>query len=156
MLIVSANDAARALATDLAGSEEAFAALMNDAAATLGLSSTLAANPVGLDAPGAGSSAHDLTSLAAVLMQDPTFRETVARTDAKLHGQVFPATNDLLTTYPGAIGVKTGHTTDAGWCIVGAATRDGRTVIVTVLGAPSDAARVASASALLDWAFTAT
>jgi D-alanyl-D-alanine carboxypeptidase (penicillin-binding protein 5/6) len=86
-------------------------------------------------------------------LQDPTFRETVARTDAKLHDQVFPATNGLLTTYPGAIGVKTGHTTDAGWCLLGAATRDGRTVIVTVLGASSDAARVQSASSLLDWAF---
>jgi D-alanyl-D-alanine carboxypeptidase (penicillin-binding protein 5/6) len=66
---------------------------------------------------------------------------------------VFPATNDLLTSYPGAIGVKTGRTTDAGWCLVGAATRDGRTVVVTVLGASSDAARVQSAATLLDWAF---
>lgn len=153
MLIVSANDAARALAIDLAGSEEAFAARMNDAAAALGMSGTVAANPVGLDAPGAHSTAHDMTMLASVLLGDETFRTTVARTDASLHGLVFPATNDLLTTYPGAIGVKTGRTTDAGYCIVGAATRDGRTVIVTLLGASTDASRRAGATTLLDWAF---
>ena len=153
MLIVSANDAARALAIDLAGSEEAFAAQMNAAAADLGMTGTSAANPVGLDASYSFSTAHDMTTLAATLMQDETFRATVARTDATLHGQVFPATNALLTSYPGANGVKTGHTTEAGWSLVGAAERDGRQVIVTVLGASSSTARVASASALLDWAF---
>lgn len=153
MLIVSANDAARALAIDLAGSEEAFAAQMNAAAAALGLTGTAAANPVGLDAPFSVSTARDMTTLAATLMQDETFRSTVARTDAKLHGQVFPATNGLLTSYLGANGVKTGHTTDAGWSIVGGAERDGRQVIVTALGASSATARVAGAAALLDWAF---
>jgi D-alanyl-D-alanine carboxypeptidase len=153
MLIVSANDAAKALAIDLAGSEEAFAVQMNNAAAALGLTGTSAANARGLDAEGAQSTAADMTRLAAVLLQDETFRTTVARTDAKLHDQVLTATNDLLTTYPGAIGVKTGRTTDAGWCVVGAAERDGRTIVVTVLGASSDAARVQSAATLLDWAF---
>jgi serine-type D-Ala-D-Ala carboxypeptidase (penicillin-binding protein 5/6) len=153
MLIVSANDAAKALAIDLAGSEEAFAAQMNDAAAALALTGTSAANARGLDAEGAHSTATDMTRLAAVLLQDPTFRETVMRTDAKLHDQVFPATNDLLTSYPGAIGVKTGRTTAAGWCLVGAAERDGRTIVVTVLGSSGDAARVQAASTLLDWAF---
>ena len=84
---------------------------MNAATAGLGLTGTAAANAVGLDAPFGFSTAHDMTTLAAMLMQDETFRATVARTDARLHGQVFPATNRLLTTYPGAIGVKTGHTT---------------------------------------------
>lgn len=153
MLIVSANDAAKALAIDLAGSEEAFATQMNAAASALGLAATTAVNARGLDAPGAQSTATDMTRLAAVLLQDPTFRTTVARTDAKLHGQVFPATNGLLTSYAGAIGVKTGHTTQAGWCLVGAAERDGRTVIVTVLGASGSAARTQSAATLLDWAF---
>jgi D-alanyl-D-alanine carboxypeptidase len=153
MLIVSANDAAKALAIDLAGSEEAFAAQMNDAAAALGLTGTSAANARGLDAEGAHSTATDMTRLAAVLLQDQTFRETVSRTDATLHDQTFAATNDLLTTYPGAIGVKTGRTTDAGWCLVGAAERDGRTIVVTVLGSSGDAARVQAASTLLDWAF---
>jgi D-alanyl-D-alanine carboxypeptidase (penicillin-binding protein 5/6) len=153
MLIVSANDAARALAVDLAGSEDAFSAQMNDIAAELGLDATHAVNATGLDAPGQHSSAHDVVRLGANLMQDPQFRATVARTDARLHDQVFPATNDLLGSYGGADGIKTGHTTEAGWCVLGSATRDGRTVIVAVLGASSEQARDDGAAALLDWAF---
>jgi D-alanyl-D-alanine carboxypeptidase (penicillin-binding protein 5/6) len=154
MLIVSANDAARALAVDLAGSPAAFAELMNDAAATLGLTNTNAVNPDGLDADGAHSSARDVARLAAVLMSDATFRQTVARTDARLHGQVLPATNDdFLRGYPGADGVKTGTTTHAGHCLVASATRNGRTLIAVVLGASSEATRTQSATTLLDWAF---
>ena len=153
MLIVSANDAARTLAVDVAASEAAFVEQMNAAASSLGLTNTAAANPVGLDDPAAYSSARDLAALAAVLMNDATFRETVARRSAKLHGTTFAATNKLLGTYDGADGVKTGRTTQAGWCVVASATRDGRRFIVVVLGASSDEARFASASALLDWAF---
>ncbi|MEP7113912.1 MAG: D-alanyl-D-alanine carboxypeptidase family protein [Ilumatobacteraceae bacterium] len=152
-LIVSANDAAHTLALDVGGSEEAFVAMMNEAAQNLGMAQTTAVNPVGLDAEGAHSSARDMVMIATVLMQDPTFRATVARTDAQMNGQHFNATNKLLTSYEGATGVKTGHTTDAGYCLVGSATRGDRSVIVAVLGAPSDQARIDGASALLDWAF---
>ena len=89
-------------------------------------------------------------------MQDETFRTTVARTSANLHGQTFAATNDLLTGYPGADGIKTGHTTDAGYCLVGSATRDGRRIIVAVMGSSTDATRVAAATKLLDWGFAQT
>jgi D-alanyl-D-alanine carboxypeptidase len=153
-LIVSANDAARTLALDVGGSEDGFVAMMNGAAQALGMGQTVAVNSVGLDAEGAHSSARDMVGIATVLMQDPTFRATVARTDARMNGQKFQATNKLLTSYDGATGVKTGHTTDAGYCLVGSATRGDRTVIVGVLGAPSDTARIDGASALLDWAFT--
>lgn len=154
MLIVSANDAARTLAVDVGGTQDAFVDLMNDAAQRLGLTNTRASNPVGLDGESAYSTAHDMVRLAELLMQDPTFRATVVRPSANLHGQTFPATNDLLTSYSGADGVKTGHTTDAGYCLVGSATRDGRQVIVAVFGSSTDAAREAAASTLLDWAFT--
>jgi D-alanyl-D-alanine carboxypeptidase (penicillin-binding protein 5/6) len=153
MLIVSANDAARTLAIDVGGTTDAFVGMMNAAAAQLGLTSTVAANPIGLDAAGAHSSARDMVSLAALLMQDGVFRQAVGKATAHLHGQTFSSTNRLLTTYPGADGVKTGHTTDAGYCLVGSATRNGREVIVAVLGAASDDARLAGATALLDWAF---
>ncbi|MGD9999630.1 MAG: D-alanyl-D-alanine carboxypeptidase family protein [Ilumatobacteraceae bacterium] len=153
MLIVSANDAARALAVDVGGSQDAFVAMMNQTAQSLGLDTTVASNPVGLDSSTAHSSARDMVRLADLLMEDETFRATVARTSARLHGQTFATTNDLLTTYPGADGIKTGHTTGAGYCLVASATRDGRRIIVAVLGAPTDGARVAGASALLDWAF---
>ncbi len=153
MLIVSANDAARTLALDVGGTTDAFVGQMNAAAASLGLGGTVAANPIGLDATGAHSTARDMATLAALLMQDATFRATVARTSATLHGTTFASTNDLLLRYPGADGVKTGHTTRAGYCLVGSATRDGRQVIVVVLGSSSNDARVAAESALFDWAF---
>ena len=154
MLIVSANDAARALAIDIAGGEAQFAELMNQQAAALGLTNTHAVNPTGLDAEGQYSSASDLTRLAAFLMTNATFQLTARRTDATLNGQTLPATNDLLTKYAGADGIKTGRTTAAGWCIVASATRDGRRIIATVLGAPTEEARDAAATALLDWGFT--
>jgi serine-type D-Ala-D-Ala carboxypeptidase (penicillin-binding protein 5/6) len=154
MLIVSANDAARMLALDIAGGEAQFADLMNQNAANLGLTNTHAVNATGLDADGQYSSASDMTRLAAFLMGNQTFQFTVRRTEASLNGQSLPSTNDLLTKYPGADGVKSGHTTNAGWCLVASATRDGRRIIVTVLGAPTEAARDAGATALLDWGFT--
>ena len=152
-LIVSANDAARTLALDVGGDEDAFVALMNEAAQSVGMNQTVAINSVGLDAERAHSSARDMVTLATILMQDPTFRTTVARTDAQMNGHHFNATNKLLTSYDGATGVKTGHTSDAGYCLVGSATRGDRSVIVAVLGAPTDNARIDGASALLDWAF---
>ncbi len=154
MLIVSANDAARALAIDIAGSEQAFADQMNQMAAALGLAGTHAVNVTGLDAEGQSSTASDLARLSAFLMGNPTFQLTVRRTDATLNNQSFPATNDLLRLYPGADGIKTGRTTNAGWCIIGSAIRDGRRLIVVVLGAPTEEARNAAAISLLDWGFT--
>ena len=153
MLIVSANDAARLLALDIAGGEAPFAELMNQQAANLGLTNTHAVNASGLDQDGQYSTADDMTRLSVFLMNNATFQLTVKRTDATLNGQLYPASNDLLTTYPGADGVKTGHTTQAGWCIVASAQRDGRRIFVTVLGAPTEAARDAAATSLLDWGF---
>jgi D-alanyl-D-alanine carboxypeptidase (penicillin-binding protein 5/6) len=153
MLIVSASDAARALAVDVAGSEASFVTKMNAAAAALGLSDTVARNSMGLDATGAHSTVADLVQLTLELRKDPVFLATVQRRTAALHGHTFANTNRLLATYRGADGVKTGHTTRAGYCVVATATRDGRTLMVVVLGAPSDAARVAAATSLLDWAF---
>jgi len=153
MLKVSANDAARLLAIDIAGSEEAYAAMMNDAAASLGLANTRAVNATGLDAQGQFSSARDLIELAAVLSEDADFRRTVAEATARFDGRTIPNTNDLLVTYQGADGIKTGHTSNAGYCLLASATRHGRRVIVAVLGAPTDDARDRAAATLLDWAF---
>lgn len=153
-LIVSANDAARSLAIDIAGSEPSFVDLMNAAAGSLGLDSTVAANATGLDAAGASSTARDVTRLAAVLLDEPLVREAVVRRDAEMFGQLFPATNlAFLESYPGAAGVKTGHTSGAGYCLVAAAERDGRLLIAAVLGTPTSNARVEAATALLDWGF---
>jgi D-alanyl-D-alanine carboxypeptidase (penicillin-binding protein 5/6) len=154
MLKVSANDAARLLAIDIAGSEDAYATMMNDAAASLGLTNTHAVNATGLDAEGQFSSARDLITLATVLSANADFRQTVMETTAQFNGQTIPNTNDLLVTYSGADGIKTGHTSKAGYCLLASATRHGRRIIVAVLGAPTDNARDQAAATLLDWAFT--
>jgi serine-type D-Ala-D-Ala carboxypeptidase (penicillin-binding protein 5/6) len=154
MLKVSANDAARLLAIDIAGSEDAYATMMNDAAASLGLTNTHAVNASGLDAEGQFSSARDLITLAIVLSTNADFRQTVMETTAQFNGQTIPNTNDLLVTYPGADGIKTGYTSNAGYCLLASATRHGRRIIVAVLGAPTDDARDEAAATLLDWAFT--
>jgi D-alanyl-D-alanine carboxypeptidase (penicillin-binding protein 5/6) len=153
MLIVSANDAARALALDIAGGEAQFAEQMNQMAGELGLRNTHAVNVTGLDAEGQYSSAMDMIRLGTRLMSNPTFQLTVNRVDAVLHDLRHPTTNDLLTIYPGADGIKSGRTTQAGWCLLGSASREGRRIVVAVLGAPTEAARNEGVVALLDWAF---
>ena len=86
MLKVSANDAARLLALDIAGSEQRYVEMMNDAAAELGLGDTHAANASGLDADGQFSSANDLITLGSDLLRDATFRQTVSEPTANFNG----------------------------------------------------------------------
>ena len=77
----------------------------------------------------------------------------MVRRSATLFGKAFPATNTLLGSYPGATGIKTGHTTEAGYCLAASATRNGRSLIAVVIGTSSKHARDAAAAALLDWGF---
>jgi D-alanyl-D-alanine carboxypeptidase (penicillin-binding protein 5/6) len=156
MLIASAGDAARTLAVDVAGNESRFVEMMNTEAAAAGLDATRYANPDGLDDPAQHSSAADVAHLAHDLMQDPTFRHIVAAESTSLDGTELPTTNDLLGTYPGANGIKTGHTDEAGWCLAASATRDGRSIVAVVLGAPTEHARDDAARALLDYGFQRT
>jgi D-alanyl-D-alanine carboxypeptidase (penicillin-binding protein 5/6) len=153
MLIASDNDAARDLAVDVAGSERRFVGLMNAEAAAAGLDDTRYANPHGLDDPDQHSSAADVAHLARELMGDPIFRQIVAAENTQADGSGSPTTNDLLGTYPGADGIKTGHTDEAGLCLAASATRDGQSVIAVVLGAPTEQARDDAARALLDHGF---
>jgi D-alanyl-D-alanine carboxypeptidase len=111
-------------------------------------------NASGLDAEGEFSSARDLITLATALSANADFRQTVTETTAQFNGETIPNTNDLLVTYPGADGIKTGHTSNAGYCVLASATRNGRRIIVAVLGAPTDDARDEAGAALLDWAFS--
>jgi D-alanyl-D-alanine carboxypeptidase (penicillin-binding protein 5/6) len=137
-LIHSANDAAHALADHVGGTEERFVSLMNARARELGLRRTHFVRPDGLDAPGHYSSAGDVTKLARIAMQKPFLRVTVRRQQAAIAGgRSLYVWNDLLRTFPGLIGVKTGHTSDAGWCQVAAAQGQGVTIYATLLGGPS-------------------
>ncbi|MHB8642076.1 MAG: D-alanyl-D-alanine carboxypeptidase family protein [Gaiellaceae bacterium] len=152
-LIQSANDAAYALA-DYAGNGDVstFVAEMNAKAQELGLRDTHFVRPDGLDAPGERSSAADVTMLARIVMRIPLIRDVVRKqTDVIAGGRALHTWNDLLGVFPGMIGVKTGHTSLAGWCEVAAARSTAATVYATILGSPSRAQRNADLEALLRW-----
>src|SRR5206468_2280567 len=97
------------------------------------------------------SSAEDITKLAQLDMRSPLIRSIVRQDAVMIGGRTLAARNNLLTTYPGTIGVKTGHTDAAGWCEVAAARRNGVTIYVTVLGAPTESERDADLTELLDF-----
>jgi D-alanyl-D-alanine carboxypeptidase (penicillin-binding protein 5/6) len=126
---------------------------MNQRAGTLGLENTHYATPVGLDDPGNYSTAEDLVLMALLLRQNSFAREIMAQPRATLHSgsreRVVVNRNDLVGRYEFVDGVKTGHTLAAGYVLVGSATQEGVSVVSSVLGAPSIAARDADSLALL-------
>jgi serine-type D-Ala-D-Ala carboxypeptidase (penicillin-binding protein 5/6) len=153
-LIQSANDAAYALATDVGGTVKKFVQMMNERAAELGLDRTHYVVPDGLDTPGHYSSARDTYTLARQDMKHMLFRRIVARSGGQIAGgRALYAWNDLLRTYPGAIGIKTGHTDKAGWSEIAAAERDGITMYAVILGGPTRGRRNHDLAALLNWGF---
>jgi serine-type D-Ala-D-Ala carboxypeptidase (penicillin-binding protein 5/6) len=143
MLLPSGGDAAHTLAVDLGGgSLTRFVGWMNSAAARLHMGNTHYSTPVGLDTPGNYSTAADLAELAKKLLEDPVVAQIVAMASARLtDGQVVSNRNDLVGRFPWVVGVKTGHTAGAGYCLVGAGRRDGHEAISVVLGDPSETAR---------------
>jgi D-alanyl-D-alanine carboxypeptidase (penicillin-binding protein 5/6) len=153
-LIQSANDAADALAAAAAGGDiSTFVGWMNERAQQLGLHDTHFARPDGLDAPGHVSSARDVAKLAEIAMHLPIVRQLVATRDDYIEdGTVHVHTwNDLLGVFPGLIGVKTGHTDDAGWCEVAAVRRDGYTIYAVILGSPTRSQRNLDLTRLLSY-----
>jgi D-alanyl-D-alanine carboxypeptidase (penicillin-binding protein 5/6) len=153
LLITSGNDAAETLADGVAGSERAFVRLMNQRAHELGLAHTHYANPIGLDAPGAHSSARDLVSLARFLRTKPFFRRTVRQPSIRLESGAVPRTFSNRNRLVGAVswvnGVKTGHTTSAGHVLVGSGRQRGIQVVSAVLGEPTATAQDADTLQLL-------
>lgn len=152
MLLPSGNDAAIQIAEYVAGSVEEFSVLMNAKVEELGLEDTHFANPHGLDEPGHYTSAYDIAILGGHLLDDPDLAAIVGTRSYQPHWDGPPVRNlnHLLSQYPGALGVKTGYTEQAGQTIVAAAERDGRRFIVSVLGS---ADVFVDATTLLDWAF---
>ena len=155
MLVGSANDACLALAEDAAGSVDRFVATLNERAARLGLRGTRYANPCGLPQAGHVTTARDLLRMAELAMSYPEFARRVGLVEARfrtLGGRalVTRTTNMLLGRFPGAVGVKTGYSRQAGKCLVALAERDGTRVAVVLLDAPD---RWWTAAALLEEAF---
>jgi len=153
-LIQSANNAAVALGAAAAGDDmPLFISWMNERAQQLGLHETHFTRADGLDAPGHLSSARDVAVLAEAAMRLPIVRSIVRRRSATIEdGRVVVHTwDDLLGRFPGLIGVKTGHTSDAGWCQVAAVRRLGYTIYAVILGSPTRSRRNDDLSGLLAW-----
>ena len=152
LLLPSGNDAAVALAEHVAGSEADFVAMMNARARAIGLQSTRFANAHGLDAPDQLTTALDLALLASAAMQDAELANIVAKPVANVAGRALVNTNELLSTYAGADGVKTGTTDEAGECLIAAVSRNSRRLLLVELGSSE---RYEDARKLLDYAATA-
>lgn len=165
-MVHSANDAAQSLAEKIGGSRDAFVAMMNARAQQLGLKNTRFVSPHGLP-QGAGQpddmmSAEDLARLGWELMKYPEMRDWAMRKTMPFRGGTFTMYNPnrlVRNDFPGIIGIKTGYTVAAGFCVTAAARRDGMTLIAVVMGGPTARAteNVAGkfmSEAFAQWEFT--
>ncbi len=153
--IKSANDCAMVLAEGVGGSEKAFAQMMTRKAHALGMKNTTFKNPHGLTAPGHLSTARDMATLARHLFFDfPEYYNIFSRTNDTAAGKRVWTTNRLLSSYPGADGIKTGYTGAAGYNLAASAHRGQERVLAVVLGAPSSRARNRKVAELLDLGFS--
>jgi len=155
MVVQSGNDAALALAEALAGSEAAFVALMNREAERLGMRDTHFANATGFPAPGHASTARDLALLAGALIRDfpAEYARYYAQKEFRYNGITQLNRNRLLWLDPSVDGVKTGHTEEAGYCLVASSARGGRRLLTVLLGASTEAARARESQKLLNWGY---
>lgn len=153
--VASANDAAVALAEHIAGSEDAFVALMNDRAAQLGMEDTNFLNCTGLPEAGHLTSAYDIALMSRELIRHEGIREfTTIWMDSVRDGQFQLAnTNKLIRFYDGATGLKTGFTDSALYCLSATAEREGMELIAVVLHAQTSEKRFETAKALLTFGF---
>ena len=150
LMLSSGNDAAVALAYHVAGGIDAFAALMNEKAAALGMTNSNFQNPHGLDGDAHYSTARDMAILTAWAMESEAFAQVAGTRSTQAAGRSLVNHNKLLWRYPDAEGVKTGFTKAAGRSLVSSACRDGTRLICVTLSAPDD---WDDHHALLDWGF---
>ncbi|KLJ02573.1 D-alanyl-D-alanine carboxypeptidase family protein [Luteimonas sp. FCS-9] len=154
MVVQSGNDAAIALAEHVAGSEEAFAQLMNAYAARIGMKNTHFTNATGLSGPEHYSTARDLAILGRAMVRD--YPEEYAHNKIK-EFTVGPITqhnrNRLLWRDDSVDGIKTGHHSGAGYCLMASALRGDQRLISVVMGSSSEAQRATDSLALLNWGF---
>jgi D-alanyl-D-alanine carboxypeptidase (penicillin-binding protein 5/6) len=154
MISQSGNDATIALAEAVAGSEDAFVALMNREAKRMGLAATNFVNSTGLPEPKHTSTARDLAQLTAALIRDyPEHYPLYSQKEYSYNNISQANRNRLLWRDATVDGVKTGHTEAAGYCLITSARRDNRRLISVVLGTASDAARAAESQKLLNYGY---
>ncbi len=154
IIIQSGNDASKAMAEHLAGSEPAFAELMNQEAARLGMKDTHFVNATGMPDPGHLTTAYDLAILARSIIRDsskyyPIYAEKEFTFNRIKQGN----RNALLYTDPSVDGLKTGHTDEAGYCLTASAKRNGMRLISVVMGTKSIQARADQSRAIFNWGF---
>jgi D-alanyl-D-alanine carboxypeptidase (penicillin-binding protein 5/6) len=155
LIVQSGNDAAVALAEHVAGSEEGFAALMNQHARALNLDNTNFSNAPGLPDPNHYSSARDVSRIAAAIIREfPEFYNWYSTKEYTYNNIKQHNRNLLLWRDASVDGVKTGHTSTAGYCLVGSAQRDGMRLIATVTGTASAKQRAKEVHALLKYGFS--
>jgi len=154
VIISSGNDASVAIAEYVAGSESAFADMMNKQAARLGMRNSYFQNATGLSAPDHQTSAWDMALLTRALIHEyPEHYAIYAERSFKFNNIDQPNRNRLLWRDRTVDGVKTGHTDAAGWCLVASAVRGNMRLISVVMGADSDEARMRESQKLLSYGF---
>ena len=154
MVVQSGNDAAIALAEHVAGSEAAFAQLMNAYAQRIGMKQSHFVNPHGLPAEGHVTTAHDLARLGQALIRDYPDSYAYNKIKELTVGPITqPNRNLLLWRDPSVDGIKTGHTSSAGYCLMASAKRGDQRLISVVMGDTSENQRAVDAQALLNWGF---
>jgi serine-type D-Ala-D-Ala carboxypeptidase (penicillin-binding protein 5/6) len=155
MIVQSGNDASIALAERVAGSEEAFAHLMNSYAKRLGMIDTNFQNSTGLPAPDNRSTARDLALLSIAIIRDfPQFYPMFAERQYTFNGITQHNRNGLLDRDASVDGLKTGHTEAAGYCLVSSAKRESMRLVSVVMGTKSMRAREDASMALLNYGFS--
>ena len=155
IVVSSANDCACAMAEHIAGSEEAFAVLMNKRAAELGMKDTHFVNASGLDADGHISTAADVAKMACELLKHDVIKNyTTIWTDTLRNGKTqLVNTNKLIRFYEGATGLKTGTTDKAGYCVTASAKKNGTELVAVILDGQTSDLRFTAAKALLNYGF---
>jgi D-alanyl-D-alanine carboxypeptidase (penicillin-binding protein 5/6) len=157
MMVPSGNDAAVAIAENVAGTEFAFVDMMNAKAAELGMTGTHFSNASGLTDEDNYTTAADYLLLTRVAMGNELFREAVGSAEvvAEVNGEerTYDTTNMLLNDMEGANGVKTGFTDEAGYCLIASAQRNNLELYAVVLHSDSEEQRFADAQTLLEWGF---
>jgi D-alanyl-D-alanine carboxypeptidase (penicillin-binding protein 5/6) len=154
IIIVSGNDASVAMAEHLAGGEAPFADLMNQHATRLGMNDTHFMNATGLPHENHYSTAHDMARLSRHIINDyPEHYAIYSQRNFSFAGIDQPNRNRLLWRDPTVDGLKTGWTTEAGYCLVSSAQRDGMRLISVVMGTSSDEARAQESQKLLSYGF---
>ncbi len=154
MIVQSGNDATVALAEHVAGSEEAFVSLMNQYARQLGMNQTTFKDASGLPAEGHLTTARDMARLAAAIIRDfPDYYRWFAIREMTYNNIRQSNRNTLLFRDPSVDGLKTGHTSTAGYCLVSSARKDGMRLIAVVMGSRSEKARADDSQRLLGYGF---